>query len=134
MDHFGIGAGVEGAVRIYLQSARRTGRTQALLESLKDGDRVIFLNRNHADMFKRLCLDRGLDVECVVSPIKDPGEVLARGVARGRAIFDHCWVEALYEQKVEEGHRLLDFLTNSMSRTKEMKEADRARQERMKWT
>ena len=41
MDHFGIGAAIYGAARVYFQSARRTGRTTALLDGLKDGDRLV---------------------------------------------------------------------------------------------
>ena len=42
MDHFGIGAAFRAMANVYITSARRTGRTTSLLESLKDGDRVVF--------------------------------------------------------------------------------------------
>ena len=41
MDHFGIGAALLGAANIYFNSARQTGRTTSLIESVKDGDRII---------------------------------------------------------------------------------------------
>ena len=43
-DAFGIGQAVQGAARVYFQTARASGRTVAMVESLKEGDRVIFNN------------------------------------------------------------------------------------------
>ena len=40
MDHFGIGAGLTGAMDIYFHASRGTGRTTSLVDSVKEGDRV----------------------------------------------------------------------------------------------
>lgn len=61
MDHYGIGNAIKGIVGAYAESARRTGRTTSLVESVKDGDRVIFTNGREADRVKRLCAERGVE-------------------------------------------------------------------------
>ncbi len=66
MDHFGIGAAMLGGARIYVQSARRTGRTLSLVESAKEGDRLVFAEPREADRVRRLCLERGVKVDCIV--------------------------------------------------------------------
>lgn len=63
MDSFGIGAALKGAALIYFQASRRTGRTTSLVESLKDGDRVIFTNSNEADRVKRICYELGIKIK-----------------------------------------------------------------------
>lgn len=96
MDHYGIGTALRGAANILFQSARRTGRTTSLVESVKDGDRIIFANALEAERVRRLCLERGVKVECIVVPPSNPVEVFDRPTAEGRSIFDHTWVEQFY--------------------------------------
>ncbi|AMK10876.1 hypothetical protein [Pseudodesulfovibrio indicus] len=135
MDHFGIGPAIQGAARIYSYSARRTGRTQSLLESVKDGDRVVFLNHRHAEQFKSLCRERGINVDCISSPAEEPDHVLHRGRSKGRTIFDHCWVEAYYYHHIERGMRLLDQISERASGHLHVAaETDAARYEREKWS
>ena len=54
MDHFGIGAAMRGMALTYIQSARRTGRTTSVVESVKDGDRIVFADRREAERVRRL--------------------------------------------------------------------------------
>ena len=49
MDHFGIGAAMRGMFLNYMHSARRSGRTTSLVESVKDGDRIVFAERREAE-------------------------------------------------------------------------------------
>ena len=79
MDHFGIGAAIHGAAMIYTSSSRRTGRTTSLVESVKDGDRIIFNNHKEAERVRRLCLERGVEVECIVLDPKHPERVFEQG-------------------------------------------------------
>jgi hypothetical protein len=96
MDHFGIGAALEGAARIYFSSARASGRTTSLLESLKSGDRVVFPTQQSASYMAFKCRERGLEVECVVVPPAHPESLFERAIPRGRTLFDHTWVEESY--------------------------------------
>lgn len=115
MDHFGIGQAMRGMALTYTQSARRTGRTTSLLDSLKDGDRVCFFDAREADRFQRLCRERSLKVECIVVPTADPGRIFERGTSEGRTIFDHTWVEQFYIQALERCHSDIDKLQRESS-------------------
>ena len=101
MDFFGIGQAVQAALFIYFQASRATGRTTSLLESVKDGDRIVFANFKEADKFNRLCLERGVKVECIVVLVADISRLFERGPSQGRTIFDHGWVQEYYLKVVE---------------------------------
>lgn len=96
MDAFGIGAAVRSAAAIYFRSARATGRTTAMLESLKDGDRIVFIDSREAERVRRLLEGARLKVECIVVPPAEPHRLFERGTSQGRTLFDHSWVEQYY--------------------------------------
>lgn len=134
MDHFGIGAAMRGMANIYFQSARKSGRTTSLIESVKDGDRIIFANSREAERVRRLCIDRGVDVECVVIDPNDPGRVFERGTPQGRTIFDHSWVEQRYVLAIEYVQNDIDYLERQASGYGEAHRETRRRAEEMaKW-
>lgn len=116
MDHFGIGAGVAGAAQVYFRSARRTGRTTSLVDSLKSGDRVIFDNPAEAGRVKALARERGVDVDCVCIEPGSP-EILRIGtpLEECRTIFDHGWVERHYEIAIKRAIKEVDELQRRMS-------------------
>lgn len=104
MDFFGIGAAVAGAVEVYFRSARRTGRTTALIESLRAGDRVVFISHNRAREFERKCRERGLNVVCLHIPVSFDGMHELRIRCRhttARTIFDHEWIEEYYRERIQ---------------------------------
>ena len=115
MDHFGIGAAMQSLVRVYSQSARRTGRTTALVEGAKEGDRFVFATQKEADRVNRACLERGVKIECiVVNP--DASHTLApRGRSRGRTTFDHSWVEQYYLNALKRCEVDIDFFQSELS-------------------
>jgi hypothetical protein len=100
MDDFGIGVAALGALRAVLMAMRGTGRTTRLIESLQDGDRVVFTNEREARRVERLAKDRGKDIAwCVVDP-KKPNDVYGYPQSRGRLRFDHTWLEQYYEAEL----------------------------------
>ena len=115
MDHFGIGAAVLGSVRIYMHSARRTGRTTSLVESVKDGDRIVFCDTREAERVRRLTLERGVKVECVVISPSDPQRLFERATAEGRTILDHSWVESYYQLAIERAQADIDHFERETS-------------------
>lgn len=115
MDKFGIGAGVMGSVRTYFSAARQSGRTTALVESLKDGDRVVFTDDIQAEYVKKLCRQLGVKVECVVVSPRHPDGVFDRGTPTGRTIFDHVWLEEFYKERIAEAMRSIDYLERESS-------------------
>ena len=119
---------------IYMQSARRTGRTTSLVESVKDGDRICFAGSREADRVRRLCLDRGVNVECIVIDPKQPERVFDRGTPQGRTIFDHSWVEQYYLNAIERACAEIDRLQQQASGYGEAHRETRRRAEEMaKW-
>lgn len=115
MDLFGIGAAMRGVANAYFQGARRTGRTTALLASLKDGDRVVFADIRHADHFRRLCLERALQIECVVRMPREIPELCCRERSIGRTVFDHTWLERFYLEQLRDAESLVHEWQRTLS-------------------
>lgn len=134
MDHFGIGAAMQGMARMYFQSARQSGRTTSLVESVKDGDRIVFADSREAERVCRMCLERGVKVECVVVTPKTPERVFERGTPEGRTIFDHSWVEQRYLEAIERAQQEIDHLERQASGYGEAhRETKRKAEELAKW-
>lgn len=114
-DFFGIGNAIKSMIQVYRQSARATGRTTSLVESVKDGDRVYFATMQEARLFDELCKERGVSIESVVISVSEPGEVFQRGTAEGRAIFDHNWLEQFYAQEIEHISKQIENLERQTS-------------------
>jgi hypothetical protein len=101
MDLFGIGNAVSCMLNIYRTSARRTGRTTMMLESLKDGDRIICARIEHKRDLEHKLRERGLKVEVRVIPPQSTHELRELGTPQGRTVFEHAWVEESYEDALK---------------------------------
>jgi len=115
MDLFGIGQALRACAEIYFRSARGAGRTTAMLESVKDGDRIIFADCNEADRVRGLCRERELDVECIVISVNYPEKIFERCPCHGRTVFDHRWVEDRYILAIERCEKDIDFFARESS-------------------
>lgn len=134
MDHFGIGAAMHGAALIYTQSARRTGRTTSLVDSVKDGDRICFSDSREAERVRRLCMERGVKVECIVIDPKTPERLFERGTSQGRTLFDHSWVEQYYLNSISRAQDEIDHFEQQLSGYGEKhRETKRRAEELAKW-
>jgi len=134
MDHFGIGAAFKAMSTIYLQSARASGRTVSMLESLNTGDRIIFASQREADRVKRLLREHEKDIECIVVNPQNYGRLLERRTNQGRTIFDHSWVEEYYQMAIVRCEKDIDFFQREMSGFGEAhRETRRAAAEFAKW-
>ena len=135
MDLFGIGAAMKSITRVYFQSARETGRTTMMIDSLHEGDRVVFTNRNEAGRVQQLIRERGLkDVKCIVISKNSMGSVHENGTSRGRTIFDHMWVQEFYENSIQATEREIDWLQEQLSGYGEKhRETKRQAEEMCKW-
>ena len=134
MDHFGIGHGLRGAARIYSQSGRRTGRTTSLVESLKDGDRVICAEPREAERLRRLFRERSLQVECIVVNPTRAREAADLPRSLGRTLFDHSWVELFYTSVIEQGVQDIDHLQQTLSaKSHDVQETARFAEEFSRW-
>lgn len=117
MDHFGIGAGITAVVRTFFQAARATGRTTSLVESLKTGDRVVFLNEQEGRRVQAMCKDRGVEIEVIVNEARRIEGLFRRRSPSGdqRLVFDHSWVEAFYTHAIEMAQKDIDQLQRELS-------------------
>lgn len=100
-DFFGIGPAIKAVTTVYLQSARGSGRTVSLINSLKDGDRVIFHQERYAQHVQRMAKERGVTIDYIVVDPTQPQRLFERGSSQGRTIFDHSWVEQFYLQAID---------------------------------
>lgn len=100
-DFFGISSAIRSMLVMYRQVSRRTGRTTSMLDALKDGDRVFFVDSREASRVERLCRERGLKVDCCTCPVSNIGRAMERGTAQGKVIFDHTFVEEYYARAID---------------------------------
>ena len=107
MDVCGVGNTVIGAAEVAFAAARVSGRTTTMINMVKDGDRVVFLNQREANRVDSLLRERGIKAHCIVASPTIPEEVYRLGTPRGRLIFDHSWVEEYYRRTL---HRSFDAL------------------------
>lgn len=114
-DFFGIGQALHAVAQVYFLSARRTGRTTTLLESLKDGDRVIVITVQEQRRLQRELRDRKLTVEVCVNDPARLDLLFNYGTPKGRTIFDHTWVEQFYIRAQYDAANLLDRMHRDLS-------------------
>lgn len=115
MDFFGIGNAMTAMVRVYTQSARRSGRTTSLLAALKNGDRVICLTLEDARRLKRECRERNINVKCGYHSPEHPVRLSCYKRSAGRTIFDHRWVEDYYQRAMDNASTDIDSLERMLS-------------------
>jgi hypothetical protein len=116
MDHFGIGTAMRAMAQLYQQTARRTGRTTSLLNSVKDGDRIVFASVKDARLFGHLLRERGKKVECVVRSPDNPDDLFHLSMTGGRTLFDHRWVEDYYALAIDRSYKEIDNLQGALSK------------------
>ena len=115
-DFFGIGPSIQGAARVYFQSARQTGRSTNLINSLKPGDRVCFHDSKTAHWFRNKLHDRGIEgVTCIVVPVSEPDRIFREGTSQGRTIFDHVWLEKYFDGHIERMMKEIKYLEEQSS-------------------
>lgn len=115
MDHYGIGNAMLAMDRIYANASRGTGRTTSLVESVKDGDRVVFTNEREARRVERLCKERGVTIKLMVLDPKRIELIFSRPPIDGRTILDHSMVEALYTSSIEQCAQFIDTIERQTS-------------------
>jgi hypothetical protein len=136
MDHFGTGLGVAGVAKVYFQSSRRSGRTKSLVDSLKSGDRVVFLSEKEGRRVNSLCKERGVEIEMIVCDPRSPDRLFGRSSPTGdaRTIFDHGWVEQFYMDAITSAQRDIDHFQKELSgRGAAHREKKRQTEEFSKW-
>tara|TARA_R110002033_G_scaffold47816_3_gene93465 strand:+ start:1710 stop:2135 length:426 start_codon:yes stop_codon:yes gene_type:complete len=116
MDLFGIGNAIKACAKIYFRSAIQTGRTTALIHSLKAGDRVYLETYEKARWFesrlKDLCVE---GVVCMAWRERDIGDNFKCGKAEGKAVLDHGLIEAMYLKAIDDCSQRIQMIENDLS-------------------
>lgn len=110
MDIFGIGTAMKAMINVYMISGRQSGRTTAMIERLKDGDRVGFMNQREAERVKRLCLEQGKKIEVIVfnsNPRHGLGAI-THGKPGTKLLFNHDVIEALYQDSINQTQQMIE--------------------------
>lgn len=116
-DDYAIGEQLINRANQYFISARNTGRTYRMIESAKDGDLVIFTNDREKERVRKIFLQQGKNIKCVVVDPKRPCEVyqITRG-NRCNVLFDHTWVEQFYLSAIERAARDIVAMQTDMTK------------------
>ena len=102
MDHYGIGTALRAMLCNYSQTARQTGRTTSLIESVKTGDCVVFANTREAKRVQNLLKERNIHIDCVTAHPADAPSLYRDNLGTsGRMLFDHTWVEEFYRIELD---------------------------------
>jgi hypothetical protein len=116
MDFFGIGAALRAMARVYSETARATGRTNMLLDSVQPGDRIVCPTDQQARDLQRRMYERGMQgVDVIAVDPRNPGRLYERGTSKGRTVFEHTWVEGFYMNTLEEAMQHLGTLQQRIS-------------------
>jgi len=99
-DFFGIGTALKSMYRLYFGTARMSGRTTRLVESLKSGDRVIVSDIRQGKYLERMCRERGVEIRWARIDPKAVDRLYSLGTSEGPTIFDHVWIEEYYQHQL----------------------------------
>lgn len=93
-----LGPALEMAAHIHIQTARRTGRTTAMLDAVKPGSRIIAPTQEAARFIEREVRERQLEDVKVHSIPASFDALGAHGhhYKPGAMVFDHTWFETFY--------------------------------------
>tara|TARA_R110002124_G_scaffold163667_3_gene331041 strand:- start:1475 stop:1900 length:426 start_codon:yes stop_codon:yes gene_type:complete len=116
MDLFGIGNAIKACAQIYFRSAIQTGRTTALIHSLKAGDRVYFESHQQSRWFESRLKDFGVEgIVCMAWSKRDIGDNFRCGKAEGKAVLDHELIEAMYLKAIDDCSQRIQMIENDLS-------------------
>lgn len=120
MDHFGIGPALQALLRVYLTGARGTGRTTSLINSVRDGDRIICGRLDEQRRLRELLFRANRDVEVIAIPPGHIDVIAALPPCGGRTLFEHTWVAEFYERALAQAARNIDELQKATSRSADL--------------
>lgn len=116
MDFFGIGTAIQACFNIYRTSARGTGRTKSLVDSVKEWDRVIFATDVSKRNFANRCADAGKNhIDMVVCHPDNIHTLYGLGKSIGRTYLDHELVELMYCRSIDQVQKEIDHLQERFS-------------------
>lgn len=120
-DIYGIGNTLRSMVAIYQQTSRRSGRTNLLLSTIKNGDCVVFTTRKEAVRVQDLAKEKGIIIEIRVCNSTDLSLAFneIRKNVNGRVLFDHSWIEEFYQRSIDDAEERLKSFEDYINRKTE---------------
>lgn len=115
MDDYGIYTSIMAHTRTLVSGGRRTGRTEAMIARINDGDQVIFSEQKEAKRVEHRLKKLGIKAICFVVAPQHPRRVFDRDTPQGRTIFDHGWVEDFWLWTLQERAETLARLQRESS-------------------
>lgn len=103
-DPFGNFEAVVHGWRMFMHAKRATGRTTAMVNSLREGDLVIVTGSAHGRHLKMSCKDAGFEIETYIAPTDYRCHDLMQhlsGRRHTRIMFDHTWVESFIADRLQ---------------------------------
>lgn len=90
-----------------------TGRTTKMIESLEDGDRVIFATHNELCRVSRQMEILGKNVECLLVPVNHLSKFNGMRPPEGKTVLCHRWVDAFLHHSLDEAQGVMDLITGT---------------------
>jgi hypothetical protein len=100
-DAYGVGNSLMAFHHSMVMASRRTGRTSRMVESLKDGDRVVVASSGMKRYLADLIRKTGKKVDVIVLEPHDNYRLSLFGTSVGKTYFDNDWVEKYYKHELE---------------------------------
>lgn len=94
--HKRISSFIKSVLNGFITAARATGRTSAMINSLKDGDVVVVSFEGEAGNIRRKCEERGVFVNVICAKTIDELEFKIRGLRNIDIYFEHTFVERAF--------------------------------------
>jgi hypothetical protein len=118
IDPFGAFEAVQHGWRMFMHAKRATGRTTAMVQSLREGDLVVVTGSAHGNHLKRACKDAGFEIETYIAPSNHRCHQLLDHLAQKpnkRVMFDHTWVECFIADRLLDMQDEFDHLVTRLA-------------------
>ena len=102
-DTFNIGFACQVGLQMYRSMGQQTGRTERMIRNLQPHDTVVVSSELHAKLIKAKLdpLPYIIDVQVLDPTASDPLARVCGWRSRGRAYFDHTWIEQFFAHQVD---------------------------------
>jgi hypothetical protein len=104
---------------VYALAGRQTGRTEALINTLRDGDTVVVVSQAEGRNLQRRCKERGIDILVSACDTSSVHQLMSTHLGRSgpsRLVFDHMWVEDYYREELWQVALTLDRITAELNK------------------
>lgn len=110
MDKFNYAKKIKSDIYSVCIKSRRTGRTMEMINSLKNGDVVVFSSNAEAERVEYLIKKRNINIKSIVINPKNSAKLYETQAGNNRRfIFDHSWVEEYFLNAVDKCEKEISY-------------------------